>query len=339
MRNKNASKIVKILFIIICQYNYSLAQEKIKIKDVRKNCVKATYGLGISTALKFIKQEPDNFEPHYLLAQCYVHKGNDLANKQNEYVKLYKNQVWTEKEYQGEIDILKNVVSSLDSAVYFYKKSHDLIDDSFLKKNTNICKLGVGSCYNEFSGGITLDAARKFLDSEIKSTTDVGVSNKKIHDKVVGELADLKKKEEEKLNPPKPVISSLKDGKYCFQNKTKECSAAEGTYVTCYLSFEVKGNAVTGDLGCGGCGGVGESRYVGTHHDDTLFVKQIGIDLGPELTPEEEKQQEEAAEMTIWLLKKDKVSQFETITVKNKVVIKNPAKPVYTSSYKTIVCK
>jgi hypothetical protein len=88
----------------------------------------------------------------------------------------------------------------------------------------------------------------------------------------------------------------------CFQNKEK-CDAAYGTYVICNLRLTTTGDKVEGGQDCSGCGGNGSTRYEGYAKGDTLFLKAFfDGEMGEESLPE-----------TIWLLKPDKLYQFETI--------------------------
>lgn len=129
------------------------------------------------------------------------------------------------------------------------------------------------------------------------------------------------------------TVGNPYDGKkLCFHSKTKECEADFGTYVTCSITLTFKADSVYGSQGCGGCGGSGSSDYSGIIRGDTLFlmefVEEFGAE-GPEMVP---------AGNTVWLLKADKLYQFETAEQNGKMVIKNPKAPTYAGTYNKTVC-
>lgn len=169
----------------------SFAQDKVKIKDLRKNCVKGSYTTCIHLSLKYLKQDPDDFEATYILAQSYAGRSIELHEAYDKHVKEHA--TMTEKDYADELDLLNNTITCNDSAAFYFEKSSPLLTESFIKKNVQACTVGMGICYNEFSKGTTLESAKKFIASETKRFQDSSTFTKKTVEKVTADSKAKKK--------------------------------------------------------------------------------------------------------------------------------------------------
>lgn len=184
------STLVSILFFS----NIANAQEKVKIKDIRKNCIKGSYATCIKLAIKYLVKEPNDFEANYLLGQAYAGRSLEYAVMFDSLEKSHAGISFTEAEYTKELEILKNVYTCSDSASFFYDKSNPLIEEGFIKKNIAACNLGMGNCYNEFSKGTTLELARKYINTDAENSRKSSSGIRKMYDEVAIKLEGLKKK-------------------------------------------------------------------------------------------------------------------------------------------------
>jgi hypothetical protein len=114
-----------------------------------------------------------------------------------------------------------------------------------------------------------------------------------------------------------------KEKTLCFEFRNEK---VDGVY-SVWLNFD--GDDVTGSYSNIEYEGNGEGRYEGIRKGDTLFLKDIFGEIDGE----------KLASESLWLLKGDKLYMVQTVAVKGKLVVTNPAKPEYLLSYKRINCK
>jgi hypothetical protein len=182
MKKSFSSKIV-FCALMLAAANISFAQDKVKIKDVRKNCVKGSYRICIKMAKQYLNQEPASFEGNYLLGVAYAGQANEHTEAHKKFAAEHPKPTATDQV--EEKAILINEINCSDSSAIYYSKSEPLLGESFIKKNINACKVGMGGCYNEFSGSnTTLESARKMILSEVKRWQNNSANAKRNHDSI-----------------------------------------------------------------------------------------------------------------------------------------------------------
>jgi hypothetical protein len=174
---------ITALALMIFSLGNAFAQDKVKLKDVRKNCVKGSYRTCIKMATQYLKQEPASFEGYYILGVAYAGQANEYTEAHKKFTAEHPKPTTTDQV--EEKTILINEMNCSDSSALYYAKSEPLLGESFIKKNINACKVGMGGCYNEFSGSnTTLESARKMILSEVKRWQNNSANAKRNYDAI-----------------------------------------------------------------------------------------------------------------------------------------------------------
>ncbi len=124
-------------------------------------------------------------------------------------------------------------------------------------------------------------------------------------------------------------VSKLLTEKFCFVNKTEECTEEEGKFVYCRVELEIKGTEVNGTSNCIGCGGNGDGILKGYRKGDSLFLDDIYM----------EPDGAESKLGTIWLLQENKLLQLQTVEINGKSKIEDPDNSMVIFAFDKVECK
>ncbi len=154
------------------------AQDRIRIRDVKRFCDAGLYQEGISLGYAFLKDNPTNFEVHYILGQSYKKRAAEIVMQQNKNIELRNVATWIEDDYLNVLAGYQTLILYQDSSILFFKKASSLVNDVFLTKNLTVCSSGLGTCYSEFFTNQTISSARQFISNLIFETQDALTSNR-----------------------------------------------------------------------------------------------------------------------------------------------------------------
>lgn len=154
---------------------FSIAQKQ-SFNDIHKLVEAKKFKEAIPQLKKFVESDGKHISAHYDLANCYSGILVEIASIQNANVNNQKTELWTDKEYQENLNFWKNGINVTDSAIYFYKQTSELMNIKFLTLDLR---------YNEFylatkDCGILekVKCARNYLAKIIEGLEKTNVSNK-----------------------------------------------------------------------------------------------------------------------------------------------------------------
>jgi hypothetical protein len=127
-----SNKILRICSLIFIATLTNVFAQDPSFSSIHKLVEAKKFREAIPQLREFIEKEKKHVPAHYDLALCYDGIVSEIVKEQNANVNFQRIDLWQDSDYQKNLALWNKAINAMDSAIFFYKLTSELMNIKFL---------------------------------------------------------------------------------------------------------------------------------------------------------------------------------------------------------------